>query len=256
MRWLFCLPVLALSLGAWAEEVQPLRYGAFFTVKPGQGEAFVDLIKKYDQPIMERLIGEGSVLGWGIVTPLLHGRMPATHAIWWTCPNYAALDKALAAFEEAEKSQGEEVLKQFLDTVEIDKHYDSLMLSMVFKTKPTAMGTEPYIDVATWQVQPGKGGDWLDHWKKYIQPVYDKLLQDGVILAYGVDREAEHTMDPTMRWTWVVIPDLAAEDKIDAAFDAAHTKDEWDGINSEFREVSEGSSHRDVTYYSLAFTTQ
>ena len=255
---LLCLPLVgfALASGGWAEELQPLRYVALFTVKPGQEKTFSDLVEKHDKPVFERLMAEGTILGWGVVTPVLHGQTPATHGVWWTCSSYEGLGKILAAFEEIEKTMGEEAVQQFVAAVDLEKHSDSLIRSMVFRTKAAGPGTHPYISVAQWQVKPGKGSQWLERWKKYLQPVYEKLLADGVILAFGVDREEEHTMDPTFRQTWVVLPDLAAVDKVDAAFDAAHSEEEWEGINSGFRELGEPGAHRDSMYYSLEYTTK
>jgi hypothetical protein len=39
------------------------------------------------------------------------------------------------------------------------------------------------------KVKPGKTADFRAVWEKYNKPVFDKLVTDGVVLAYGMSVE-------------------------------------------------------------------
>jgi hypothetical protein len=249
------LAALALASVSMAQDApQPLRYEAHFTVKPGQEKAFVDLVKKYDQPLFEKLMAEDSLISWGIAAPVLHGR--GDHFVWWVTPDYAGLDKVFAGFEEVMKQiEADGAMQDFMEAVVFEKHYDMLMRSIISNTGSIPAGTLPYISVSSWKTQPGEWAAWRKLWEKYIQPIYDQLLSDGVILAYGLDRQEEHTEDPTWRWAWYLTADLASIDRVDAVFGEARSSDAWAGIVSQFRAISVPSVHRDQLLGSLAFAT-
>ena len=92
--------------------------------------------------------------------------------------------------------------------------------------------------------------------KKYDQPVFDKLVADGVIYAYEVDVEAVHTMEPGLVWTIVSMPDLGTKDKVNAAFEEAEKKlseGERDMAEKAYMEMVAPGSHRDSLSTSVLY---
>jgi hypothetical protein len=269
---LWLIPGLAL-----AQQPEPLTYVATFSVKPDKAGDFINLVKKYDQPMFDKLMAEGVVLAWGLDAVMLHHQGEATHDLWWTMPNYAAMDKVFAAFEEQEKKIRVEdeqraaearKLKQpipktaeqeFLETVELKDHHDFLLRSIVFNFKPVPAGTLPYLGLFRFRVERGRGQDYRKLWEKYDKPVWDKLLADGVIYGYGMDIEDFTSLEPGTRWFWVSMPDLAAGDKIEAAFNAdreRRSEEERAAIGRQFREVTVAGSSHDDLYRAVIFNAK
>ena len=90
--------------------------------------------------------------------------------------------------------------------------------------------------------------EWLKLWKKWMQPVYEKLLADGTLVGYGIDREAYHTTGGGARFVWMMTETPQAMGKVDAAFEAARAKysaDEVRSVGDQFQEVLESNTHRD-----------
>jgi hypothetical protein len=259
---------LLTAVPALAQQSEPITYIATFSVKPGMEGKFVELVKKYDQPMFEKLMAEGTVLAWGADTAVLHHQGEPTHDVWWTMPDYAALDKVFAAFEEQEKKIKAEdeqraaearKLKQpipkaaeqeFLEAVDLTQHHDFLVRTIVSNLKPVPAGTLPYTALFRFRVERGKGQDYRKLWEKYDKAIWDKLVADGTILGYGLDVEDFTSVQPGTRWIWVTLPNLAAGVKIDAAFGAdrqRRSEEERATIGNQFREVIvAGSSHDDL----------
>jgi hypothetical protein len=55
-----------------AGEMQPVSVISHFHVEFGHESEFVDLIKKFDTPLFQQLMADGTVLAWGVSTPALH----------------------------------------------------------------------------------------------------------------------------------------------------------------------------------------
>jgi hypothetical protein len=102
----------------------------------------------------------------------------------------------------------------------IAHHHDSYRQSQVFRigSKRASSG---YLLTGEIAVKPGRRDEWLATYKRFAQPVFEKLLTDGDILGYGVDQEHYYTRPPGIRSTWVLVASPEAIDKVEAAFNAA-----------------------------------
>ena len=70
------------------------------------------------------------------------------------------------------------------------------------------------------KVKPGKAADYRAAWEKYNKPVFDKLVTDGVVLAYGMSVEELKTDGDFTHFIWVATADMSGFDKIGPAFAA------------------------------------
>lgn len=220
-------------------QIQPVVYLADFNVKPGKEEDFMNLVKKYDEPMFNKLMTEGAVLAWGVDVPVLHEPGAASHTFWWVSADMGAFDKVFAAFAENEKRMKAEEAKaaeearkkgraaaktaeeQFLETVDISKHKDWLLRDLIvhFTDKPRPENAPlPYSWVTVVRVKPGKGDDFRAWWEKYVKPVLDKLVDDGTIIGYEFGVEEAKTTDTFTHFGTVVLPNLAAREKVRNAF--------------------------------------
>ncbi len=218
---------LAMSLlfvaSAAAQQIEPIIYVADFTVKPGKDADFMDLVKKYDAPVFDQLLKDGVIMAWGVDVPVLHTAGGATHSFWWAMPNVGALDKVFAALEEMEKKMaGEGIEEKFLAAVDVSKHSDVLLREIITGSGSAQPANDSggYLWLSFTKVNPGKGDEYRKLWNEYNKPVYDKLVAEGAIYGYAVGVQEAKTTNDFTHYTAVPMPNLAARDKVVAAFKA------------------------------------
>jgi len=105
-------------------------------------------------------------------------------------------------------------------------------------------------------VKPGKGADYRRAWEKYNKPVYDKLVADGVVLAYGLAAEEVKTDGEFTHFIWVATPNMAAADKIAPAFNAdraRRSEEERNAISDLFLSLTEPDKARSIVTRSRIF---
>jgi hypothetical protein len=86
--------------------------------------------------------------------------------------------------------------------------------------------------------------------------VFDKLVADGVILAYGLANEAIKTDGDFTHYVWMATANMAGLDKIAAAFAAdreRRTEDERNSITQAFTDATEPDKARSIVTRSRIF---
>ncbi len=221
---LFALAVVLLAaVSVAAQEMRPVSYVAEFRVKPGPAAAdWINLVRKYDKPMLDKLMGDGTVLAWGLDTVVLHREEGITHRIWVVTADYAGMDKVFAGFNAINTAP--EDLARYLEVANLSNYHEHIVRSILLSVPQAPSPVRPYRTYSGVKVKPGKGSEWRTLFERYRKPVLDKLVADGAIHSYGVDVEDFHTEDPAWRWVWVVTTNLAAFDRINAVFDAANEK--------------------------------
>lgn len=220
-----CALALALvfAAGAAAQEALPVIYIADFHVQPGKEGDFLDVVTKYHSPMFDKLIADGAVLAWGVDVPLLHSPGGASHTLWWACPNMAGMDKVNAAIGELTSKMAEDGSRaRFMGTIDLSKHVDYLLRDLVVGDGPNrpAADAKPYLWLTLVRVQPGKSDEFRKVWEEYFKPVYDKLAADGAIHSYALGTQEAVRTDFFTHYVAVSLPNLAARDKVSAAFEA------------------------------------
>src|SRR5678815_1330865 len=71
MRKIFLLPLMLMIvcsavMGQQAPQPQPLTFYYDYTVRPGQEEEFMTLVKTVGAPVRDKLMADGVVLAWGL----------------------------------------------------------------------------------------------------------------------------------------------------------------------------------------------
>lgn len=233
--------VLLAAVSVAAQEMRPVTYLAEFQLKPDNEADWIKLVRKYDGPMLDKLMAEGTVLAWGVDRANRPGRCPingqegTTHLIWIVAADYAGADKVRAGFN-AMNTPPEDVAR-YLEVANLSNYHSHSLRSILRNVSqaPPAAQPRPYRVYSGVKVMPGKDSEWRRLFEKYSRPVLDKLMADGALYGYGVDVQYFHSEDPGWRWVWVVTTDLAAFDKIHATFDA-------------FRHVTEAGAHRDSVF--------
>jgi hypothetical protein len=261
------LIVLLVCFASIAQQTQPqpLTFYYDYKVNPGKEEEFMNLIKTVGGPVRDKLMAEGVVLAWGMETPLLRYPGGTTHLIWFSVANMEGVDKVLTAMDaqlakleaEARTTRSRLPSDRIRDAVDMPKTRDWLIRDLVFQAgPPPAAGVLPITRYNFVKVKPGKAAEYRRTWEKYNKPVFDKLLADGVILAFGMGAEEIKTDGEWTHFIWMATANLAGLDKIGAAFAAdraRRTDDERTSINDAFTSVTEPDKARSTVTRSRIF---
>jgi hypothetical protein len=275
--FVLCLLVLLMSCASSLAQqsqapMQPLTFWYEYMVQPGKEDQFLDLVKTVGQPVRDKLMADGVVLAWGLEVPVL--RMPggATHLIWYAVSDWSGVEKVDTAMraqiaklnEEAGKpatgkkatAASGSVTSRLLEVVDASKTRDYLTRDLIIGLGQSFTGVLPYTRYNFVKVKPGKFAEYRKTWEKYNKPILDKLLADGVILAYGLAVEEMRTDGDFTHFTWYAMKDLASMDKVRAAFvaDRDHrSQEEQDTITNLFVSLQDVDASRSSMGRALIF---
>jgi hypothetical protein len=98
-----------------------------------------------------------------------------------------------------------------------------LMLMACFITAAQQQ-SQPLTFWYEYHVTPGKEDEFLNLVKTVGQPVRDKLMADGVVLAWGVEAPLLRIPDAATHLIWYTVADYAGLEKVDAAMRAQIAK--------------------------------
>jgi hypothetical protein len=244
---------------------QPLTFWYDYHVNPGKEEEFMNLIKTVGAPVRDKLMADGVILAWGMETPILRYPGGTTNLIWFTVANMEGVDKVLMAMEaqqakleaDANASKSKPPSERIREAVDMSKTRDWLTTDQVVNLGPNpAPGVLPVTRYNFVKVKPGKAADYRKTWEKYNKPIFDKLVTDGVILAFGLATEAIKTDGDFTHFVWMATANMAGLDKIAAAFAAdraRRTEDERNSITQAFTDVTDPDKARSIVTRSRIF---
>ncbi len=124
----------------------------------------------------------------------------------------------------------------------------ALALSLLFVVSAAAQQIEPIIYVADFHVKPGKSADFMDLVKKYDAPVFDQLIKDGAVMAWGVDVPVLHQPGAATHTVWWAMPNVGSLDKVSAALEEMEKKAAGEGIQEKFMAAVDVSKHSDMLF--------
>ena len=248
----------------------PLTFYYDYTVNAGKEEELDTLIKTVGAPVRDKLLAEGVIMAWGVETPVLRYPGGTTHLIWFTVANYAGVEKVLNAMEArlaklaADEAQAARRGNRGMTTAERaravfdgTKTRDWLTRDLVsgFGSTPAA-GVLPFVRYNFVKVKPGKGPDYRRTWEKYNKPIFDKLVADGVVLAYGLAAEDVKTDGDWTLFGWIATANMAAADRSGpacAADRARRSEKERNEITEAFLDATEPDKARSIIARSRIF---
>ncbi|HUL35664.1 MAG TPA: hypothetical protein VL128_17405 [Candidatus Eisenbacteria bacterium] len=255
---LLCLAVVCLwcaSTAAQDAKMQPLTFWYEYSINPGKEAQFLELVKTVGAPVRDKLMAEGVVLAWGVQTPLLRIPGAATHQIWYTVADWSGVEKVDAALRAQIARLDEEAMKagatkkgaapaagvtaKMMEIADIGRTHDYVTRDLVFVSGNGELpaDTLPWARYTFVKAKPGKGPELRRLWEKYNKPVMDKLVADGVILAYGFAIEDVRTDGDFTHYVWYATKDLGAMEKVRNAFTEDRDKrsqEEQDAITQSF----------------------
>lgn len=187
-----------------------------------------------DKSVDEKLLANGTIVGYGAYTNLIHQEGEPTHGSWFTATSEGNLMKALEAYYANPGSTDSPVEAA-------SKHWDLILTGDIYNSKPGTSGG--YLTWSEWQVKPGQMKAYADITKKLLVPVLEKLLADGAITSYGEMTNDYHSGRIGVVYDYFTVPDAAALDKANKAFDDAFEGNP--ALTLAYRELTEQEGHHD-----------
>jgi hypothetical protein len=258
MRRSFVVALLATALVVGVLQAQeaprPVTVASFFKILPGKGETVMGLFKKYDQPVLEKLMADGTIRSWGVARPWLHTQGDWNIVYWSTTADIAGQGKVDEAFEAAEKSRSADENKKSMESfvaAEVpDAHRDMLFRHVIYKMGkgPGDKAGKGYMWLGHYSARPGKGQDVTSFFTEVTGPVMDKLLADGVIAGYGLMVPVTHVAGGATHTVWYWVDSVGAFDKVQAALRTAresHSKEQTAALDARAEEIFQPNTHFD-----------
>ncbi len=187
-----------------------------------------------DKPLLDKLVADGTLSGYGAYTNLIHQEGEPTHGTWFNATSEGNLLKALEAIYAQPASVGAPVQGA-------SKHWDQILTGDIYNYKPGA--STGYLTWSRWDLKPGEMRSYRELTKTVFVPVLEKLLADGAITSYGLLTEDYHQGKLGTVYEYFTVPDAASLDKANKAFDDAFSNNP--AVNDALRSLTEREGHRD-----------
>jgi hypothetical protein len=218
--WGVCLPILCLGLAtamrleaqmAGKDKPPVYTYVAEWDVPRAQWGDIVKLDEQ-DRPLLDKLVADGTIVGYGAYTNLIHQEGQPTHGSWFTAMSEGNLLKALEAIYAQPGSVSAPVQGA-------SKHWDQIFTGDIYNGKPgTSSG---YLLWSRWEIKPGEMRSYSELTKSSIVPIMEKLLAEGSITSYGLLREDFHQQKLGTVYQYITLPNASALDQVNKALQDA-----------------------------------
>ncbi len=192
-------------------------------------------LDEQDRPLMDKLVADGTLTGYGAYTNLIHQEGEPTHGSWFTATTEGSLMKALEAVYAQPGSTTSPVQAA-------SKHWDYILVSRMHNQR-SGKSEGGYLTGGQWDVKPGEMRAYNDLMKSTLVPIFEKLLADGAVTSYGMDTEDFHTQNPGRVSFYYTTSDTSGLDKASKAFDEAFEKNP--ALLTAFTAMVEREGHRD-----------
>jgi hypothetical protein len=198
---------------------------------------WADMVKvdEADRPVLDKLIADGTLVGYGAFTNLIHQEGEPTHGTWFTARSEGNLLKALETI----------YAQPGLVTAPVQgnsKHWDYILTSDIYNGK-SGTWKDGYLTWSQWELKPGSMRAYSDLTKKVFVPVLEKLLSEGAITSYGLETEDYHTNKIGVIDEYFTTPDAASLDKANKALEDAFNSNP--ALGDAVRALADPHGHRD-----------
>ncbi len=159
---------------------------------------------------LKKAVDDGTLASYGMFATVTHQEGSANHGTWMTSSSIANLMKVLDVLRASPASTS--------PVVSASKHWDYLLSSNEYAAHPGTF-TNGYLRVATWMSKENSNDPGGKIQKASMGAMLDKLMADGALHAYSIDREIIHTMDANAFFVVLVTNGPEGLDKFNAAVD-------------------------------------
>jgi hypothetical protein len=187
-----------------------------------------------ERDTLDKLVADGTLIGYGEFSVLLHQEGRPTHGSWFTSNSRAGLLKALDAIYKLPQVT--------FPALAASKHWDFLTVSRIYGMKSGKL-QGGYLGGANFQVKMGQGEAFMDMTRKQVVPIMEKLKNEGAVSIYSVETEDFHSETPGTVTFVYVTPDASGIDKVEDALNGIFKDNP--ALESVFRSSVEWKGHND-----------
>ncbi len=163
------------------EQAHPVYiYVSQFQVPRANWAQFAEDTEKTVNPILERLMADGTISGWSNVETIVHTPDGMTHSTAWSSTSLAGIMRVLDEIRKGGPRPSQ---------IAATKHEDLLLRSVYSHTTAVSGGGTGYLRVNCTLTQPGKADDFVATIKKYLGPTFEDQFKKGVATSYGMDEQ-------------------------------------------------------------------
>jgi hypothetical protein len=234
MKRLLSLAILLMlglvPLASAQEEPGPISWLSFETTKSGKSRDLIGATIKEDGPMYDELLANGTLTSWGIAIPITH--TPKAHMnymLWATMDGWARVGELEAGFMKLFASRTPEQMaegqKLYQESVEKNSHLDWIIRHVVYQQGSLEVPPK-YFRIGYYKATSGNEGKITAAYKEHFQPIYQQLLDDGVITSFGLSVQEIHGVGDWTHIGWYTMADLGAIDRVQAATANALSEEE------------------------------
>ena len=184
---------------------------------------------------LKKSVDDGTLISYGMFSTVLHQDGAANHGTWMTSSSIANLMKVLDVLRASPTSTS--------PVVSASKHWDYLVSGRDYAAHSGTF-TNGYLRVATWISKESANDPGGKIEKASMVALCEKLMADGALHAYSIDREIIHTMDANAFFVVLVTNGPEGLDKFNAAVDDMGKNNPT--ALAAFRSLLSDSGHRDT----------
>src|SRR5215467_9098364 len=175
---------------AEVKEKPPLyKYVSYWTF-PGAHWADVDKDNAITSQILAPALADGTLVGYGEDEEQVHSGEAFTHARWLQAKSLASLMKLAQTLHNGGDSSP-------LLLASSARHWDQIYISSFYNWKAgTWKGAYGYSGPAKLKPEAPDANEAIRELSSFYVPVFEKMLADGIILEYEIDRVIRTTDSP------------------------------------------------------------
>jgi len=169
-----------------------------------------------NQKIFAPALADGTLVAYGDDENQVHCAEGFTHANWWQANSRAGLMKVLEGFHNGGGSSSPLLVSS-------TKHWNQVFVSRFYNWK-AGFWKGAYGYKSTYKLKPDapEADDAVRILSGFYMPVFEKMLADGAIVSYEIDREMFHTTDSRAQLHFsFVMPSAEGLDQFNAGLRAA-----------------------------------
>jgi hypothetical protein len=205
-------------------------------VIPRSQWADMDKVIASTQTDFEKAFADGTLVGYGDDTTLVHHEEGNTNDTFWSSMSLGGLIKVL---EQVRKSANPTAPPLSSAT----KHWDNIYVSRYYNWKKGSW-KGLYTYESAYKLKADAPDDAVDQLSKnLVVPLLEKMLADGTIVEYEIDTQAVHTEAPGLLYIVYIGATADALDKVNAAIRESFKANPLGG--PAFASMVESSQHRD-----------
>jgi hypothetical protein len=247
------ISLLALPLvGAAQEQAGPMTWLAYSQLAEGKmGQHGFEVVMK-DKEMMDALLADGVIAGHGVAIPANNRPGDKANFLEWvSVADWGKVQQWVGRVMAKQQSMSEDehnaMAQAYAETFVPGSHYDEVVRNAIFSpAAPGEMEKVQVFYVGSYTSLEGKSEAFMELVLDQAVPIADKLVEDGVAIAYGMHVPEIHGVEGWTHRIWWALPSLEGIGQLKAAYAAAAGD-----TQTRVDDLTVPGSHFDTIYVSM-----